>query len=447
MEFHQPQKTIAKDRHRFRVVNCGRRFGKTLMAIYEMVAWATAQEDRKVSYIAPTYQQARDIAWEMLKKIADPITVNINESRLELTVKSQDGGKSHIYLRGWEAVETLRGQAFDFLVVDEIASMRNWQYNWNEVLRPTLTDKKGEALFISTPKGYNHFYDLYNMEKKDDDYKSFHFTSYDNPHLPHEEIDKAKKELTEDGFAQEYLADFRKAVGLAHKGWDREIHLVEDFEVPNTWQRARGFDYGSVHPTASVRVAISPDDVWFIERCYKEPDRVIEEHANSIKAQDYGFQFIPTYGDPSGGQWFKEFAKYGVNIERAKKENTSGVSWMQHGVEKVNQRLKAVTGHDLHIPNGEVIKNAPKMLVLDTEENLQFVKEIELLKWKENRDGENIPTLDENVDPEGHCDLLAALRYLVVSYDNLVSGTMSDSLAQHAAAFPRQDLSAYGINS
>ena len=446
MEFHQAQKTIVKDRHRFRVVNCGRRFGKTLMAIYEMVGCATGRSERKIAYIAPTYQQARDIAWEMLKKIAEPITVSVNESRLELIVKAQDGDESTIYLRGWEAVETLRGQAFDMLVVDEIAMMRNWEYNWNEVLRPTLTDKKGEALFISTPKGYNHFYDLYNKEESDEDYKSFHYTSYDNPHLPVEEIDKAKKELTEDGFAQEYLADFRKSVGLTHKNWKREIHFIKEFEVPSHWQRMRGFDYGSVDPTSSIRVAADANDVWFIERCYKAPDKLIEDHANVIKSQDFGIGFIPMYGDPSGGQWFTEFAKYGVNIERAKKEVGQGArSWVEHAVEKINQRLEPVTGHVVNLPDGRVIQNAPRLFVLDTDENRQFVDEIEVLRWKETKEGRNIPVLDEDVDPNGHCDLLASLRYLIVSHDSLMSQGMAESLQRKHAEFPNQDLTKYGI--
>lgn len=200
MNLHQAQSQIASDTHRFRVVNCGRRFGKTTLAVLEMVAKAVYGNDRMIAYIAPTYQQARDIAWQELKKICLPIANKINESRLEIIVNTVHGGTSTIMLRGWESIETLRGQKFHFIVVDEIASMRNWATNWQEVIRPTLTDFKGEALFISTPKGFNHFYDLYNQEHKDSDYKSFHFTTYDNTHIPFEEIEKAKKELTEDRF-------------------------------------------------------------------------------------------------------------------------------------------------------------------------------------------------------------------------------------------------------
>ncbi|NCU42433.1 MAG: hypothetical protein EOM19_07000, partial [Candidatus Moranbacteria bacterium] len=218
MNLTKAQAKIAKDTHRFRVVNCGRRFGKTTLAVEEIKAIAVYQEAR-IAYIAPTYQQARDIAWQLLIKELKSIATKINESRLEIEVENLKKTKSLVQLRGWENIETLRGQAFDFLVIDEVASMRNFNNNWEEIIRPTLTDRKGQTLFISTPKGFNHFYDLCNVQDKD--YQFFHFTSYDNPHIPAEEIDKAKEEMTEDRFAQEYLADFRKTEGLVYKEFSR----------------------------------------------------------------------------------------------------------------------------------------------------------------------------------------------------------------------------------
>src|SRR3990167_9139483 len=125
MILHTSQKEVAKSQNRFRVVNCGRRWGKTTLAILEMVGKASGKE-AKVVYIAPTYQQARDISWNALKKVCRPVIVDVNESRLEITVKTKNGGRSIIWLRGWESVETLRGQAFDFIVIDEIAMMINF---------------------------------------------------------------------------------------------------------------------------------------------------------------------------------------------------------------------------------------------------------------------------------------------------------------------------------
>ena len=188
------QKSIAIDRHRFRVVRAGRRFGKTFLSVEEIKGKALSKPSR-IAYFATTYQQARDICWELLKKELAPATIQANESRLEIRTKTQKGGESIIQLKGWESVETSRGQAFDFLVLDEIASMKNFWINWQEILRPTLTDTRGEVLFISTPKGYNHFYDLCNRELTDNDFKTFHFTSYDNPYLLKEELETAKKRL------------------------------------------------------------------------------------------------------------------------------------------------------------------------------------------------------------------------------------------------------------
>lgn len=116
MELHLTQNEVASDTHRFRVLCCGRRWGKTTLAVEEIKGLALSKNAR-IAYIAPTFQQARDIAWQMLIKELKPITKKINESRLELEVVNLKGGTSSIQLRGWEAIETLRGQFFDFIVI------------------------------------------------------------------------------------------------------------------------------------------------------------------------------------------------------------------------------------------------------------------------------------------------------------------------------------------
>lgn len=299
--------------------------------------------------------------------------------------------------------------------------MRNWLYNWNEVLFPTLTDREGTALFISTPKGFNHFYDLYNKETEDEDYKSFHYGSKDNPHLPPQELEKARHQLSESAYAQEYEAEFRTSVGLTHKDFSRDHHLIDPFDVPQHWSAARGFDYGSTHPTARVRVAIyseGKEDTWFIDRCYKVADMAIEDHAREIKTQDYGKSFIPSFGDPSGAQWFTEFSRHGLSIQPATKEG--GIQgWVELGVEKINQMLKPRAGYTLHLPDDRVIKDAPRLFVFNTPENMAIVREIETLQWRNSKDGQTLSVLDESTDKDGHYDLLAALRYLVVSYKGM----------------------------
>ena len=127
MQLTPKQKEIARDETRFRVVNAGRRFGKTILAVEEMIGVAVAANDRRVAYIAPTFQAARDIAWEALKKRCTPIAVETNESQLKIVIKTQSGGTSIIQLKSWDAIETLRGQFFHFLVLDEVAIVRTFQ--------------------------------------------------------------------------------------------------------------------------------------------------------------------------------------------------------------------------------------------------------------------------------------------------------------------------------
>jgi len=285
MILHPSQSKIAKSLKRFRVVNCGRRFGKTLLATEEITGFAYAKNDRRIAYIAPTYQQARDIAWAILKKKLQDIAVNINESRLEIEIPTQEGGTSLIILRGWESIETLRGQAFDFLVIDEVAMMRNFLSNWQEVLRPTLTDRKGHTLFISTPKGFNHFYELYNYQDEDKNWESFHFTTYDNPHIPKEEIDEAKDQLTEDRFAQEYMADFRKTEGLVYKEFNRAMHVYTDIHPRSEIVTViGGHDFGTHNPCASLTIKKDQDARYYVSSEWYETGKTDAQQADYVAA-------------------------------------------------------------------------------------------------------------------------------------------------------------------
>lgn len=325
------QNTIAADTHRFRVVDCGRRFGKTTLAVEEIKGKALVKPVR-ICYIAPTYQQARDIAWETLKAELRSIITQINESRLELKVKTIDGGESLIILRGWEAIETLRGQKFDFIVIDEIASMRNFQSMWQEVVRPTLTDVKGDALFISTPKGFNHFYELFNKESEDSDYKSFHFTTYDNPHIPPEEIDKAKEELTEDRFAQEYLADFRKTEGLVYKEFDRQKHLYDEIDDRSFKETIAGIDFGFTNPTAVIHINKDRDDSYWITKEYYKTGQTDAQIAEYVAA----CSFNKVYPDPESPSAIKELRNAKVNVREVVKNKDS----IKLGINKIRELFK-----------------------------------------------------------------------------------------------------------
>lgn len=326
------QNTIAEDTHRFRVINCGRRFGKTTLAVEEIKGKAIYRPN-KIAYIAPTYQQARDIAWEELKKQLKPVfSVPPNESRLEIRTRTKDGQESIITLRGWESIETLRGQSLDFVVIDEVAMMRDFWSSWQEVIRPTLTDRKGEVMFISTPKGFNHFYDLYNMENKDKDFKSFHYTSYDNPFLPKEEIDKAKLELSDTRFGQEYLADFRKIEGLVYKEFSRERHLYDELPKDTHYDYVAGVDFGFTNPTAVAHLYKDRNGNYFMEHEWYQKNRTENQVADYILS----CKFNAVYPDPENPSAITVLAQKGVPIREVIKNKDS----VKNGINKVRDLFK-----------------------------------------------------------------------------------------------------------
>ena len=316
MQFHSSQKIVALDPHRFRILCCGRRWGKTTLAIDQMKGRALIPNSR-VAYVAPTYQQARDIAWEQLRRDCREASESINEARLEIRLVNG----SLIVLRGWEAIETLRGQAFDLVVLDEVASMRDFWLHWEEVIRPTLTDRKGEGIFISTPKGFNHFYDLFKKEDTDVDYKSFHFTSYDNPHLPHEELDKARKEITEDRFAQEYMADFRRMQGLVYKEFSRERHIYTN-KPTNTIDRSVGVDFGWTNPCAIIPVDKDADLTYYVPSEWYKTEKTTAEIIEVARS----FQGNKYYPDPAEPDRIEEMRRAGLNIREVSKDVEAGVN-------------------------------------------------------------------------------------------------------------------------
>lgn len=414
IKLHPKQLEVANDTHRFRIVCAGRRWGKSVLSELITLKWALEKQGL-YWIVSPTYRQSKQIHWRQLNQLVYDLKLPVDKkNEVELSITLKNG--SIIELKGAENPDALRGVKLRGLVIDEIASIRNWDWLWSEVLRPTLTDYSAPALFISTPKGYNHFYDLFQQGTDSlSDYKSWRFTSYDNPYIPKGEIDNAKKDLSEDTFAQEYLADFRRFTGAIFKSFTREINVIKPFKIPSEWQRGRGFDFGSDDPTASLRISVDNDDNWFYERSYKRTD-IIKGHAEAIQAQDYGLSFTPIFGDPSGGQWYDEFRNYGLQITPATREHTPQQSWVNLGYEKVDNRFKPIPGHTVYLPDGRVINNAPKAFILDIPENWMFIKEIESAEWKKNRDGNTIAIIDDLKDPEGHYDLIACARYFAVSY-------------------------------
>jgi len=198
------QQDVWNDNTRFKVVAAGRRTGKSRLAAWLLIINALQAEKGHVFYVAPTQGQARDIMWQTLMELGHPVISGSHINNLQ--IKLVNGAT--ISLKGADRPETMRGVSLKYLVMDEYADMK--PEVWEQILRPALADQKGSALFIGTPMGRNHFYELfkYGELSEDETYKAWHFTSYDNPLLDPEEIDIAKKSMSSYAFRQEFMASF-----------------------------------------------------------------------------------------------------------------------------------------------------------------------------------------------------------------------------------------------
>jgi phage terminase large subunit-like protein len=202
------QEQVFKDQTRFKVIAAGRRCGKSRMAAVTLLIEALkCPAGSAVLYVAPTNGQARQIIWQVLMDLGREVIQNAHINNQDITTING----ATIYVRGADRPDTLRGVSLTYAVLDEVADIK--PEAWEQVIRASLSDKKGRAMFIGTPKGRNWFYDLFRLGEsaEDTDWKSWHFTTKDNPLIDPTEIESAKKTLSTFAFKQEYMASFTNA--------------------------------------------------------------------------------------------------------------------------------------------------------------------------------------------------------------------------------------------
>lgn len=293
MKLSEPQKAIARDEHRFRVVIAGRRFGKTHLAIRELCYYAR-EPNKEIWYISPTYKQSKNIVWRKLKKQLQDLrwAKKINES--ELTIVLKNG--STISLKGADNYDSLRGVGLDFIVLDEFADIS--PDAWYETLRPTLSDTGGRALFIGSPKGLNWAYELYQNSLDNQAWSSHQYTTIDGGWVPEEEIEQARRDLDERTFRQEYMATFETFTGRIYYGFDRKENVKELDDV-KTDVILTGWDF-NIDPM-SVIVAVRQGEVMYVIDEVRIFSSNTQEAVEELKAR-YPRSKIWAFPDPAARQ-------------------------------------------------------------------------------------------------------------------------------------------------
>ena len=286
------QQTIVEAPQRFKVVVAGRRFGKTHLSIRQL-AWHAKEPNRTVWYVAPTYRQAKMIAWKKLRnQLTDLRWVSkINETELTLELKNN----STISLKGADNYDSLRGVGLDYLVLDEFADID--PAAWYETLRPTLSDRMGQALFIGTPKGLNWAHDLYNTHLQlPAEWASFQYTTIDGGQVTAQEVAAAAETLDLRTFRQEYCATFETFSGRVFYSFDRQ-HNIRAFEGTEPREIHVGIDF-NIDPICAVIAVRQPYGHHVIDeiKIYgSNTDELVQE----IKIR-YPQRNIVCYPDPAG---------------------------------------------------------------------------------------------------------------------------------------------------
>jgi len=428
---HEGQSEIINDlfveqNNRYAVVCASRGFGKSylaataaMLAVQELMDLPSDVPNKNVAIIAPTYAQAVDIYYPLIAYQLGMEDYADKASKAAGTFWFPNNVQLKIW--SYEASERMRGTGQYFVVADEVCSWKgagmNLKESWESIIQPCVATRwsrknakslganPGKALIISTPMGYDYFYEMYNRQDSDTDWKSYHYTYKDSPYLDAEEIDRVKLTLDPLKFAREYTASFEDSGNTVFYTFNRKEHLdktIPDFETEEVVHCAIDFNIGI---QATTFFAIRGNQVQIIDETQGHPDT--EALASYIKTKYKGHKLV-AYPDPSG-KARKTSAAVGVtdfSILQA-----AGIQVRAHqkappiidSVAAVNKKFKNAAGHiDMLIH--------PRCINL--------IKSIERTQWVESNP--NLATICKKEGVEHWSD---GLRYAIEYLYPVRSGT------------------------
>lgn len=273
---HPGQITVHNSPARFKILSAGRRWGKTRLGVMECLD--VAAHGGRAWWIAPSYKIS-EVGWRPLSRMAKRIPgadVRLSDREVNLP------GGGAVAVRSADSQGGLRGEGLDFVVFDECAFMR--EEAWTEEIRPALSDRLGKALFISTPKGRNWFWNIYTRgQSGDSEWKSFQFKTSDNPFIAPSEVEAAKADLPELVYLQEYEAQFVDMEGSVFRRIQDAIY-GEPLEAPiDGAQYVTGVDVAaSVDYTVVSVMDIASKTMVYQDRFNRVDYNVLEDRLQAL---------------------------------------------------------------------------------------------------------------------------------------------------------------------
>ena len=311
---HPGQRKVLESPARFKTVACGRRWGKTLLGA--CISLTVGMRGGLAWWVAPDFPRAK-VGWRMMLALTRQmpgVTIHRGEAIIELP------GGGWVQLKSAVNPDSLRGEGLDHVTIDECADVA--ELAWTDALRPALSDKKGGALFIGTPKGRNWFHGLYRKGVVGDDpeWQSFQMPTSTNPHIPRSELRQAERDLPSRTWRQEYLAEFVTFAGRVYETFDPDGPHVFRGHV-DRGRYAKGFwggiDFGFRNPTAIVVAGEDRDHgVDIVDERYQRRLKS-EEVVTLVRELDQKWGVRQWWADPADPQQIADLQQAGINVMAA----------------------------------------------------------------------------------------------------------------------------------
>ena len=399
-----PQGKVFRCEQRFRVLVAGRRFGKTYLALTELVraAWGPG---RIAWYVCPTYRQGKRVAWKTLKGMTKEYWAKLpNET--DLSIELTAGGT--IALRGADNYDSLRGDGLDFIVLDEYASMA--PEAWTEVLRPALADKQGRALFIGTPQGHNHFYDLYDAAKERPQWAAFQYTTEEGGNVLAEELVNAAHEMDERTFRQEFEANFETlGVGRAYYAFDR-ANNVKNYRFNPQLVLNWSLDF-NMNPLCSVLMQVANGLAVVLDELILPDSNTLaacEEFLSRTEKWTSGSRIsVNVYGDATGDQRHTSASRTDWQIVKHFFGRYPDRFHVTFHVPSSNPMVK----DRVNCVNARLRSHAGQHRLMIHEHCKQLIRDFEQVCWKTDPHGNSLVELDKSDPARSHVS--DAVGYLI----------------------------------
>ena len=385
---HESQQHVLDTARRFNVANCGRRYGKTELA--KRILATGALNGERVAYLAPTYPMAHQFYREMADALHGHYSARENNRRLSFP----GGGFIDIWSLE-NGGDRVRGQKYHRVVLDECAIVIGLANIWEKVVRPTLTDYRGTAWFLSTPRRGSDFEALYRRGMDEPDWMSWHLTTAHNPTIDPAEIEAARQSMSDAAFRQEYLAEFEASESdLVFPEFDRHIHVREKaVSWADCKWRVVGIDPGGGDPTAIVPLGVTASEhIHQYGEFYKRGEVSLDDVIQYVARLNAAGPLDMVVIDPSAKGWVEQLRRYGFNAQPANNNRGAGlesVRWM--------------------LGNGRLTIGP---------ECTNSIAEFANYRWAKRRDGDTGERYATNAANDHHADAMDARRYALMAILN-----------------------------